>query len=413
MANTFITPSIIAREALMVLENQLISPTLMSSSVASEFTGAKVGTQINVRRPTFFATDDFNMDHGTSVDIQNIKETQVPVTIEHLYDVSFEVTNTEMSLKVDQFRDRLLVPAMAALSQKIDVYALSKVKDLGGLVSDVEFGNSANTPYGHLSTLPQVAKVPEKLNIQQVPMSGRKMVITPKDQTAFFSIDAFARVDHRGGATSPVIEANLGRFMGMDVVMSQNLPQHTTGAFAASADATKATNGDLNVGDTTVTTTAVNSSTVTVGDTIRITYNDGVKRDHTITTAQTASGTAFTNLGITPPIYGHDSVASDNANKLSVTSGKAVEFISSEDGTAVTHDFSGAWVPDAFQLIFVPQSDPMGPGTSAATVSYNGMSLRVLQTYDHLKKKDMISIDCLVGAACVDPRLGAKIVSKH
>ena len=77
MANTFITPSIIAREALMVLENQLISPQLMSSSVASEFTGAKVGTQVNVRRPTFFATDDFNMNHGTGVEIQNITETQV------------------------------------------------------------------------------------------------------------------------------------------------------------------------------------------------------------------------------------------------------------------------------------------------------------------------------------------------
>jgi hypothetical protein len=53
----------------------------------------------------------------------------------------------------------------------------------------------------------------------------------------------------------------------------------------------------------------------------------------------------------------------------------------------------------------------MGPGTSAATVSYNGMSLRVLQTFDHVKKRDLISVDAMVGCAAVDARLGARIAS--
>ena len=62
-------------------------------------------------------------------------------------------------------------------------------------------------------------------------------------------------------------------------------------------------------------------------------------------------------------------------------------------------------------MVFIPMPEPMGPGTSSATVSYNGMSIRVLQTYDHLKKKDMISLDCMVGAKAVDARLGVKVVS--
>ena len=53
----------------------------------------------------------------------------------------------------------------------------------------------------------------------------------------------------------------------------------------------------------------------------------------------------------------------------------------------------------------------MGPGTNSATVNYKGMSLRVLQSYDHLKKRDLISVDCLVGAAAVDGRLGVRVPS--
>ncbi len=83
--------------------------------------------------------------------------------------------------------------------------------------------------------------------------------------------------------------------------------------------------------------------------------------------------------------------------------------------TAVTpvgsYTMGAAFHPSAFQLVFVPQPNPMGPGTSASTVNYNGMSLRVLQSYDHIKKRDLISVDCLVGAAAVDGRLGVRVAS--
>jgi hypothetical protein len=70
-----------------------------------------------------------------------------------------------------------------------------------------------------------------------------------------------------------------------------------------------------------------------------------------------------------------------------------------------------AFLPEAFALCFVPMSEPMGPGTASAVASYNGMSVRVMQTYDQLKKRDIISLDCLVGADAVDARLGCVIPS--
>ena len=76
-----------------------------------------------------------------------------------------------------------------------------------------------------------------------------------------------------------------------------------------------------------------------------------------------------------------------------------------------SYTMGAAFHPSAFQMVFAPQANPMGPGTSSATVNYNGMSLRVLQTYDHQFKRDLISVDCLVGAAVVDGRLGVRVPS--
>ena len=397
MANTFITPDIVARESLMVLENNLLSSSVMSSSVASEFTGAKVGDTVKVRRPAFFAVEDWNTNHGSPVTMQTAKETSTNVVIEKLFDVSFEVTNTEMTLKVDQFRDRLLVPAMAALSQKIDTYAFSKVDGLGGTVFH---GGPADVTA--LDELGQVASIVEKMNVQQAPMTGRKWVVSPQQQTALYGISEFVRADIRGGGASPVLEAQLGRFMGLDVVMSQNLPKQTD---VATADGAGALTSVASVGDTTISIGSVGSGgqVIKKGTTLTIAYLDGISRDHKATADATMSSGAG-DVSISPPIYGHDEVVA-HATQQYATSATAAVTVQAHT-SAQSWTTSAAFVPDAFQMVFVPQADPMGPGTSSATVSYNGMSLRVLQTYDHKQKKDMISIDCLVGAACVDGRLG-------
>ena len=57
--NAFLTPDVIAREALMILENNLISPQVMNTDATSEFTGAKVGDQITIRKPAFFVAQEF------------------------------------------------------------------------------------------------------------------------------------------------------------------------------------------------------------------------------------------------------------------------------------------------------------------------------------------------------------------
>ena len=414
--NTFLTPDVIAREALLILENNIVAPQVMSTSATAEYTGAKVGDTIRIRRPAFFGVDEFARTDGGSevVKIQDAKETSVNLVIEKLFDVSFEVTTKELALAVDDFNERLLRPAMSALSQKIDQYALTKVANLGGLA------DGATTTYAAPGDLSSIAKIVQKMNEQKIPMQNRKMLVSPAMQTALYNIDAFVRADIRGGGfTSPVDEANLGRFMGMDTIMSQVLPQHTVGNMVSGnlSDRTGAINnsGGYTEGTTTIAvdglaTPGGGNAISAVGDTVRITYADGIARDHVITSQATNSGGAIAALNIFPGLYGTTGATAVNQGTPAVVADNAVIVFLGEN-TKATYTMGAAFHPGAFQLVFVPQPNPMGPGTSSSTVNYNGMSLRVLQTYDHEKKRDLISVDCLVGAAAVDGRLGVRVPS--
>ena len=106
--NTFLTPDVIAREALLILENNVISPQVMSTSAVSDFTGAKVGDTIRVRRPAFFGVDTFARTDGGNevIKIQDAKENSVNLVIEKHFDVSFEVSSVELALAVDDFNER-------------------------------------------------------------------------------------------------------------------------------------------------------------------------------------------------------------------------------------------------------------------------------------------------------------------
>ena len=420
--NTFLTPDVIAREALLILEDNIVAPQMMSTSATADFTGAKVGDTIRIRRPAFFGVDEFDRTGGNinnTVTIQDAVENSVNLVIEKHFDVSFEVSSKELAFAVDDFNERLLKPAMSALAQKIDQYALTKIANLGGL-----FGVA--TTYAAPSSLTHVASIVEKMNNQNIPMTNRKFLVSPAMQTALYGITEFVRADIRGAATSPVEEASLGRFMGLDTVMSQNLPKHSTLGTAAttgSTDVVYTSSAAYAEGTTTINIAGGPAGTLTIvaGDTLAIDYVDGITREHVVTNSNAFSTNAITGVQITPGLYGVSgatavaagvpNVVASGATVRNVTSTLVADRTTTAATPVGSYTMGAAFHPSAFQLVFVPQPNPMGPGTSSSTVNYNGMSLRVLQSYDHIKKRDLISVDCLVGAAAVDGRLGVRVAS--
>ncbi len=115
MANTFLTPDIIAKEALMVLENNLVMAGLVvHRDYSPEF--AKVGDTITIRKPAKFIAKNF----AGQISRQDVEECSTTVKLDRWRDFSVDVTSKELTLDIRDFSVQVVTPAMQAIAQAVD-----------------------------------------------------------------------------------------------------------------------------------------------------------------------------------------------------------------------------------------------------------------------------------------------------
>ena len=130
MPNEFIKPSVVAREALMVLENNLIMANLIHRDYSSEFV-AGVGDTVTIRKPAKFVAHNFT----GNIIVQDATEGKEAVKLDHFRDVSFKVTSKEMTLDIRDFSKQLIEPAMMAVAQGVDEDILNVVAEVNNAVT--------------------------------------------------------------------------------------------------------------------------------------------------------------------------------------------------------------------------------------------------------------------------------------
>src|SRR5262245_7922284 len=110
MANTALTADIIAREALVILENSLGVLGTFYRAHEDEFSktvnGYKVGDTISIRRPA-----DFTVRTGAPVSLQDVIEGKVTLQVSQQIGVDFQFTSNELTLKIEELSDRVIKPA--------------------------------------------------------------------------------------------------------------------------------------------------------------------------------------------------------------------------------------------------------------------------------------------------------------
>lgn len=368
MANTFLTPQIIAREALMVLENNLVLAGLVHRDYSNEF--AKVGDTITIRKPATFTAQEFS----ENISIQDATETSVSVTLDKHLDVSFAVTAKELTLSIQQFSEQLIQPAMRAIAQKVDEY-------IAGLYVDVPYiVDVSGTPA--VSDLANIGKI---MNQNKVPLDNRRLVLDPVTHAKYVVLDPFLHAD-KSGSTQALREASMGRVLGLDSYMDQNINTHTKGTLSAQnniAVKTSASAGDTQVvlkdsAAGTLTGTLVKGDILTFADT------PGVY-------VVTANATASSNE-ITVNIY--PGLAADVAADTVVT-------------LKDSHIANMAFHRNAFALVTRPLQKPLG-NERAEIINYNGLSIRAVYDYDITSKKDIVSLDILCGVKTLTPELAVR-----
>ena len=209
MANTILTPSIIAKEALMVLRNNAVMANLVYRDYSNEF--AAVGDTITIRKPATFKANEFN----GSIEVQDATESGVKVVMNKLLDVSFAVTSKEMSLDIADFSSQLIVPAMQAFADKID-------KAILGLESSVT--NRVNAT----NSKADVIAARKFLTTAAAPLADRRYVYNSDVEAELLATDLFVNAGAVGDDGTALKEASLGRKFGMDFYVDQNIPAADT-----------------------------------------------------------------------------------------------------------------------------------------------------------------------------------------
>ena len=205
MANTFLTPDIIAREALMVLRNNAVMANLVHRDYSGEFV-AGVGDTITIRKPATFEAKEY----AGSISVQDANETGVPVKMDKHLDVSFAVTSKQLSMDIEDFSKQLLVPAMQAFADKVDQYLL-------GLKADVTATVSATD-----AVQDDVVDARSKLTKAAAPLTDRRFVYGTDMEAKLLKTDLFVSAEKVGDEGTALREASLGRKFGMDFYVDQN-----------------------------------------------------------------------------------------------------------------------------------------------------------------------------------------------
>jgi hypothetical protein len=413
MANTTLTADIIAKEAVRVLDNELVMAKKVFRGYEEDYNlkpnGYKVGETITIRKPT-----DFTVRDGATMNVQDVVEGKTTLTVNKRKGVDFKFTSQDLTLKIEDLSERVIKPAMVQLANQID-------SDLHGLYYKVP--NWVGTPGQQINSFADFYAGVTRMNEMAVPMDSRCAVLSAPDhgalvgsQTALFT-DTLVKPAYRSGET--------GMIGGVDLYMTQNVRNHTNGAFAGTVLVDQAL------------TASTTSYAVEKDDMIQTIHIDGLSA----ATAQLAAGDVFTiaqvydvnpvtkekkphlkefTIVVTP-----DAAVSNEVDiqiypaliwngafqNVAVSTGvtdlnnKAITFKGTE---SVAYSQNMIFHKNAFALVSVPLIAPPG-AVDVARRTYNGTSVRVIPVYDGVNDESAWRLDMLYAADVIDPRLATRL----
>lgn len=411
MANTVLTADIVAKEAIRVLDNELVMAKKVFRGYEEDFkmkpNGYKVGDTISIRRPT-----DFTVRDGAVASVQDVVEGKTSITIDKRKGVDFAFSSQDMTLKIEELSERVIKPAMVQLANQMDV-------DLHNLYSRVP--NWVGTPGEDVNSFADFYKGVTRMNQLAVPVDNRCGTFSPQDhgallgsQTALFN-DTINKPAYREGQT--------GMIGGVDLYMTQNVPTHTVGAIGG----TVLIDQTLNASTTTyaaekddmiqtIHIDGLTSATATIkkGDVFTIA---GVYDVNPVTKAKlpylkqftvTADATAASNevdLLVYPALIWSGAFKNVDVGALTNLDNQAVTFVGSAAGE---YPQNMLFHKNAFALVSVPLDIPPG-SVGAARRTWKNTSIRVVPYYDGANDVSNFRLDVLYGVAAIDPRLAVRL----
>lgn len=399
MSNTLLSASLIAKEALRLLENNLVFARGANRKYEKEFeSDRQVGDTVNVKIPA-----RYTVRSGATASIQDHVQESVPVTLDTQKGVDVNFSSKELLLNIQDFSKDVLAPQVAALANDIDFDGLKLYKKVF---------NAVGTPGTIPNAIKTYAQAGAKMNNEGCPIDGNRSIV----------LDALAEVeiiDAQKGlfqSASQIQEqyekGRMGTAAGFEWAMSQNVPVHTVGPLGG----TPLVNGASQTGSSLVTDgwTASAAARLNQGDVFTIAgvyavnpqtrQTTGQLRQFVVTADVSSDGAGNATINIYPAIV-------TSGAKQNVTAGPADNAAITVLGTAGTQSPSHlAYHKDAFVLVSAELPLPNGMDMASRVSSKQaGLSVRFLRGFDITNDKFISRLDVLYGWKCVRPELACRI----
>lgn len=408
MSNTIQTvkaaAGLLAKAAVVELVDNLQFTKSITKADAADYKGKNgysAGDTIYIAKPArFIPITSFDITSS----INDFVEEKVPLVLDTPVTVSVSLDSQELASTIDlsQVYNRAIKPAVHSIAQTVEsTFLTTSVNATYNLV-----GTAGSTTFDTNTMMSAAARMSQFL----APMSERFALLDPvASQSA-----VVARKGQFQAATEIAKQYKDG-VMGMadSFAYLQNnlLPTHTRGTQTGSLTvATTSVNGA-----TTIALTGTSGGTLTKGDVFTVAnvfavhpitkVTQNFLQQFVVTADNTASGTAYTGVAISPTIYDATTgKALQNVNRFP-TSADVVTIVGSLS-TGYTQNL--AFHKDAFRMVSVPLVMPQAV-EFAEQETYKGITVAIVRAFDVLKRRMITRVDFLGGITATRPEWACRI----
>jgi coat protein Gp5 len=398
MANNLLTVSMITRKAVMIFTNTNMFLKRINRQYDNQYAneGEKIGSVLRIRLP-----NDYTVSTGPAFQPQDTAETQVLLTMATQNHVDVSFTSADLLLSLDDFAERILLPAMNNLAGEIAAALMTQVGEAAcNLTANVDANNNVIAP-----TQQTFLRARAALFNSSAPQVKHDTVLTP-DSMADTVSGLAGLLNPQSAISRQYMEGTMYDALGSIWSEDQSVINHTTGSFTAGT-----VNGASQTG--TVLTTNAITGTLNVGDIITIAGVNGVNYVQKRTTGKlrqfvvtVAAASGATTLNIFPAII--PSAAGNSVQYQTVVTspanGAAISLVLNPN---ITYSNNLRYAPEAITM--ATGDLPMPNDVKTARHVYDNVSMRYVQQYIIGSDQSGRRMDTLWGALAVRPMWLTKI----
>jgi hypothetical protein len=392
MANTILTIDQITRESARLLHEKLSFIGTVNRQYDDSFakTGAKIGDTLRARLP-----NQYTVRTGPNLSTQDTVESKVDVVMGTQKGVDMTFSSTELTLKLDDFSDRILKPAVSVLASTIESDMLTSVtKEVYNLV-----GTAGTTP----ATLATALNARAKLN----------QFLAPKDDMRNIQYDSAAMAatvdglkglfQSSGNIAEQYREGMMGRTAGFDWYENERIYTHTNSAgVVGGITSNGATQAGATININTSTTAYAVGTVVTFAGVFAV--HPETKVAYSFLKQFVVTSATATALTISPPL-----VATATADKNASSTVANASAVTVVGAASTAYPQSLAYHKDAFTFVTADLEDVGQFGAYGSRIVMDGLSVRMVRQYAISTDTFPCRLDILHGYKCIRPELAVRI----